>query len=72
MKNGKCSQCGADDVYKVPNVKGQRDYRPLSIFSIVKLDEFICCSCGLVKTYLADMKNADKIKSKCKKVEPTG
>jgi ribosomal protein S27AE len=71
MKNGKCTRCGASDIQKVPNVLGHRDYRALSQFSGVKLNEYVCCNCGLVETYLADMKDVDKIKKKCGKVETT-
>jgi predicted nucleic-acid-binding Zn-ribbon protein len=71
MKNGKCTKCGASDVQKVPIVLGHRDYRALTTFSGVKLTEYVCCSCGLVETYLADMRDVDKIKKKSVKVETT-
>jgi hypothetical protein len=71
MKNGKCTKCGASDIWKAPNIAYQRDFRALTTFSGVKLTEYVCCSCGLVETYLADMRDVDKIKKKSVKVETT-
>jgi len=39
------------------------------MFTSARLAEHICCGCGLVESYLDDMNDAEKIKSKCKKVE---
>lgn len=70
MKNGKCTKCGDSDIQKVPNTGGHSD--PLlntTFFTSVKLNEYVCCGCGLVETYLVDMSDEDKIKKKCTKVE---
>jgi hypothetical protein len=70
MKNGKCTRCGASDIQKAPFTGSHRDYRPVTKFSKgVKLNEYVCCSCGFVETYLADMSDVAKIKKKCTKVE---
>ncbi len=69
MKNGKCTKCGASDIQKVPYTNTHRDSLFITGFSRVKLNEYVCCGCGLVETYLADMSNVDKIKKKCTKVE---
>ena len=69
MKKGKCTKCGASDIHKVPNTGGQRDSLLNTLFTSVKLNEYICCGCELVETYLADMSDVDKLKKKCTKVE---
>jgi hypothetical protein len=70
MKYGKCTQCGATDIRNVPFWGGHRDYRPIKSFSKgIKLNEYICCSCGLVETYLANMSDVEDIKEKCEQVE---
>lgn len=70
MKNGKCRECGGSDIRQVPFKGGHRDYRPITVFSKgIKLNEYICCSCGLVETYLADMSHVPIIKQKCRQVE---
>ena len=69
MKNGKCPKCGSTEVYKTAFGRAQRGYRQLSMFTSARLAEHICCGCGLVESYLDDMNDAEKIKSKCKKVE---
>ena len=63
MKNGTCPKCGARDIQKI-SCGGQRDYRQLSTFSAVRLDEYVCCCCGLVETFLEDMNDVEKIKRK--------
>ena len=69
MKNGKCPKCGSCDVYKTSIGPGQRGFRQLSMFTSVKLAEFICCDCGLVESYLDDMNAVPRVKDKCTKVE---
>lgn len=70
MKNGKCPQCGASEVRVVPFLGGHRDYRPVRVFSKgIKLNEYVCCRCGLVATHLADLGDAERVREKCRKVE---
>ncbi|MHC4706131.1 MAG: hypothetical protein ACYS8I_03470 [Planctomycetota bacterium] len=70
MRNGKCPQCGAHDIHQVPFLGGHRDFRPIRSFSKgIKLNEYICGSCGLVNTYLADMNDVEGIKEKCEQVD---
>jgi hypothetical protein len=70
MKNGKCTQCGGTDIRIVPFLGGHRDFRPVKQFSKgLKLNEHICCSCGLVVTYLANLSDVEQIREKCNKVE---
>jgi len=68
MKNGKCTRCESSEVYAVPE-HGQRGGVKPSYFSAYRVQEYLCASCGLVETYLADMSDADKLKAKCTKVE---
>ena len=69
MKNGKCTKCGASDVQKFPYTNTNRNHLHTTGFSRVKMNEYVCCGCGLIETYLADMNDVDKIKKKCTKVE---
>jgi predicted nucleic-acid-binding Zn-ribbon protein len=69
MKNGTCTKCGLGDVYEISSEFAQRNHSNLSMLSHVKLVEYICCGCGLVETYLADMNDTKKIKDKFTKVE---
>jgi len=66
MKNGQCTKCGASDIQKMPFKGGHRDFRQITSFSRgIKLTEYVCCGCGFVETYLADMSDVAKIKEKC-------
>jgi len=69
MKDGVCPKCGSDEVYQEKRELDQRSRKVLTIFSHVRLLEFICCNCGLVETYLADLKDVKKVKAKCMKVK---
>ncbi len=69
MKDGVCPRCGAEDVYESTSNLDQRSCRVLAIFSHVRLEELICCNCGLVETYLAEMKDVEKVMAKCTKVK---
>ena len=69
MKDGVCPRCDAEEVYASTSNLDQRSCRVLAIFSHVKLEELICCKCGLVETYVADMKDVEKIKANCAKVK---
>ena len=72
MKDGVCPRCGSDEVYESTSDLDQRSRRVLTIFSHVRLEELICCNCGLVETYLADMKEVEQVKAKCTKVKASG
>jgi hypothetical protein len=69
MRNGKCTRCGASDIQKIPYTNTHRNHLYITAFSKVILNEYVCCGCGLVETYLTDMSDVDKIKKKCAKVE---
>lgn len=69
MKNGICPKCGTNDIQKVNHTGGHRNHLSLSTFSLVKLEEYVCCSCGLVETYIAAMEDVEKIKNKCTRIE---
>ncbi len=69
MRNGACPQYGATDIHKVPFLGGHRDFRPIKSFSKgIRLNEYVCGSCGLVNTYLADMSDVESIKERCEQV----
>lgn len=71
MKDGRCTKCGASEIRMVSFLGGHRDFRPVKQFSRgIKLNEYICCSCGAVETYLADLKDIEVVKEKCSTVEP--
>ncbi len=69
MIDGKCTKCGAREIQKIPYTNAQRDSQHIAGFSSVKLSEYVCCGCGLLETYLADMSDVDRIKEKCARVE---
>lgn len=71
MKNGRCPKCGSCEVYRTRR-GGFRCSVSLSTMSLARVDEYVCCGCGLVETFLADMSKVDKIRKKCTKVEATG
>ena len=68
MKDGRCPKCGSDAVYTTRAV-GARSTRALSLLASVPLVEYVCCSCGLVETYLYDMDDLAEVKKRGTKVE---
>ncbi len=69
MKEGICPRCGSDEVYESTSNLDQRSRRVLAIFSHVRVKELICCNCGLLESFLADMKDVDEVKARCTKVK---
>ena len=72
MKSGICPKCSTNDIQKVNDTGSHRDNLSLSTFSSVSLNEYVCCGCGLVETYLASSTDVDIIREKCTKVETKG
>lgn len=56
MKTGRCPKCGSTDVRVGHGIRGPYGIGsiPLSWFSSIKVDRYVCMYCGYVETYVAD------------------
>jgi predicted nucleic-acid-binding Zn-ribbon protein len=59
MKNGQCPKCGSAEVYSGANLPLKSgpfagNAIPVSLISMAALDNYVCTSCGLVESYVAD------------------
>ena len=76
IKSGKCPVCGSDEVYtdNTSVKRGERMIIPVTGWSRLFLDIYICTNCGYFKEFIAekdlkDEKKITKIKEHWKKVK---
>ena len=74
LKSGTCPKCGSDQVYSgatIPLKKGPfgSNSIPISLTSIVAVDNYICTSCGYVERYISDAEKLTEITEKWSKVD---
>jgi predicted nucleic-acid-binding Zn-ribbon protein len=72
MKQGKCPKCGSAEIYSavdLPLKSGPfgSNSIPVSLTAMAALDNYVCVSCGLVESYVAD---EDMLKRIAKKWKP--
>jgi predicted nucleic-acid-binding Zn-ribbon protein len=73
MKDGKCPRCGSADIYSGSDLplKGgpfSSNSIPISLTSMAPLDNYVCSSCGLVESYIADEKKLKEIMHRWKPI----
>ena len=67
MKNSEiCSKCGSHNVKKIDgdmlaHSNGDNVLIGSALFSIIKVNRYICCDCGFVEHWI-DKENLEKIK----------
>ena len=71
MKGGVCPKCASRSVYRNSHRVGQRGFIYVSLFSGLKVDEYICTDCGFIESYMADMAQAGRVVERCDKVAAT-
>lgn len=76
IKSGTCPQCGSSEVYFYPTAlfNVERAYLSIGPLKRIKLESYLCTSCGHFEEYLCDKNLEDKktietVKKKWKKVE---
>ncbi len=74
MKDGKCPKCGSREVYSGTNIPLKSgpftsNAIPISLTSMAALDNYVCVSCGLVESYIADRYKLEDIVKNWDKVE---
>jgi predicted RNA-binding Zn-ribbon protein involved in translation (DUF1610 family) len=75
MKNGKCKNCGSEEIYRSVNgiISGDKQVyvRNLSVFSSgTNKMTYICANCGYYENYIQDTEILNKITRKWEKVDP--
>lgn len=75
MKNGQCPRCGAKEVYSgadIPLKSGPfaGNAIPISLTSMAALDNYVCVTCGLVESYIADPVKLKEISKSWEKMTP--
>lgn len=75
MKNGQCPRCGAKEVYSGANIPLKSgpfasNAIPVSLTSMAALDNYVCVSCGLVESYIADPDKRREISKNWDKITP--
>ena len=76
MKSGFCPKCSSREVYAGENIKMKQgaygcNTIPLGGFlgSQVALDNYVCCQCGYLESYINNPKDIKKIAELWEKVE---
>jgi C4-type Zn-finger protein len=76
IKTGTCPVCGSNEVYtdRTSVKRGERMIIPITGWSRIFLDVYVCISCGYFKEFipekvLKDEKKIEKIKSNWKRVK---
>jgi hypothetical protein len=68
MKNTKiCPKCRSNDILRIPGWTGpygMGNYIPAGLFKVVKIDRYLCCSCGFSEEWITSEENIEKLKRK--------
>ena len=77
MKNGQCPKCGSKEIYSGANIPLKSgpfagNAIPVSLISMAALDNYVCASCGLVESYIADSSKLKEIAKHWDKFSPGG
>jgi predicted nucleic-acid-binding Zn-ribbon protein len=69
MKSGQCPKCQARQVYSGAALRfksGSHDHNaiPITLFRSVALDNYVCCNCGYVESYVSDKGKLELIAQK--------
>lgn len=65
MKSGTCPKCQSNTVYQRSIPGGYRSALFFAFDAVVRLEDYICGSCGYVESYLENLNQIDKIKNHC-------
>ena len=67
MKNGSCPKCKSTDIFMNDmsgGKRGARNFIGFGHFSQVKVQSYVCGTCGFVEEYAVDSKELAKVKEK--------
>jgi hypothetical protein len=70
MKSGTCPKCKSTTVYKRDFPGGYRSALALAFDTGVRLEDYVCGTCGYVESYLDDLNKTDTVKKHCPHVAP--
>ena len=74
MKSGVCPKCGSTcvhtDAAMIRNVGYYARYIPITTWSVVGRDCYVCADCGYLEYYITTRKALDKIARKWPALEP--
>jgi len=75
MKNGQCPRCGSKEVYSGANIPLKSgpfssNAIPIGLASMAALDNYVCVTCGLVESYIADASKLEDVAKRWDKVAP--
>lgn len=73
MKEGKCPKCGSTEIFSGAEVvlkKGPfgSNAIPISLTSVVALDNYVCGDCGMLESYVSDPVKLAEIARRWKRV----
>lgn len=70
MKSGISPKCKSATVYKRNFPGGYRSSLVFAFDSGVRLNDYVCGTCGYVESYLEDFNKINKVKKHCAHVAP--
>ena len=70
MKSGTYPKCKSATVYRRNFPGGYRSGLVLAFDSGVRLNDYVCGTCGYVESYLEDLSKIEKIRKHCFNVAP--
>ena len=75
MKTGTCPKCNSDEIFSGAGIALKKgpfgsNSIPVGITSIAALDNYVCCECGYVESYISDPKKLAEISRKWDKIDP--
>lgn len=70
MKSGICPKCNSVEVFRRNFPGGYRSSLAITFESSIRLEDYVCVTCGYVESYLEDLNKIYKIKKHCSHVAP--
>lgn len=70
MKSGICPKCKSAAVFRRNFPGGYRSSLSIAFESNIRLEDYVCGTCGYVESYLEDLNKIYKIKKQCSHVAP--
>jgi len=69
MKKGTCPKCQSKEIYSGASIRMKSGYShsntiPITGFRLASLDNYVCCQCGYVESYIGKEKDLAAVKKK--------